>query len=71
MVGLGLVSQKQYQKENVWSCEFLYHIEGLAIAHKYNLNPNTNIVPKNQQNIKSLSIPKKTPLISPPKEILF
>jgi hypothetical protein len=29
-----------------------------AIAHKYNLNPNKNIVPKNQQNIKSLSIPK-------------
>jgi len=37
-----------------------YHIEGHAIVHKYNLSPNKNIVPKNQQDIKSLSIPKKS-----------
>jgi hypothetical protein len=37
-----------------------YHIEGHAIGRKYNLSPNKNIVPKNQQDIKSLSIPKNS-----------
>jgi hypothetical protein len=62
MVGLGLVSQSNNEnyKENVWLWKFVYHIEGHAIAHKYNLNSNKNIMPKNQQVIKSLSIPKNS-----------
>jgi hypothetical protein len=44
-----------------------YHIEGHATVHKYNLSPNKNIVPKNQQD-KILEYSKKTPLISPPKD---
>ncbi len=58
-------------KENVWIWKFVYHIEGHAIAHKYNLNSNKHIMPKNQHVIKSLNIPKKTSLISPPKETFF
>jgi hypothetical protein len=50
-------------KKNVWLWEFVYHIEGDATGHKYNLNPNLNIVPKNQNDIKSLSIPKKLHLL--------
>jgi hypothetical protein len=42
-----------------------YHIEGHATVHKYNLSLNKNIVPKNQQDIKSLSI---LTFISPPKD---
>jgi hypothetical protein len=49
----------------------VYHIEGHAIAQKYNLNPNKNIVFKNQQNIKSLNILKETLSINPSKETLF
>lgn len=37
-----------------------YHIEGHATVHKYNLSLNKNIVPKNQQDIKSLSIPRNS-----------
>jgi hypothetical protein len=47
----------------------VYQIERHATTHKYNLI-NKNIVPKNQQDIKSLNI-SKTLLIPFPKEILF
>jgi hypothetical protein len=46
-------------RKNVWLWEFVYHIEGHATIHKYTQNPNKNIVPKNQQDIESLNIPKK------------
>ncbi len=56
MFGLGLVSEKKYWKLQKKLWEFVYHIERHATNHKYNLNFNKNIMPKNQQDIKSLSI---------------
>jgi hypothetical protein len=70
-VGLGLVSQKQQQtsQKKHLVMGVVCQIERHATTHKYNLI-NKNVVPKYQQDINSLSIPK-IPLISFSKETIF
>jgi hypothetical protein len=46
--------------EITWLWGFVYHIKGHAIAHKYNLNPNKNILSNNQHDIKFSSISKNS-----------
>jgi hypothetical protein len=62
MVGLKLVAQQKKTKnckKNIWLWEFVYHIDMHATIHECNL-PNKKIVLKNQNDIKSLNIPKNS-----------